>query len=139
MILEVQPPLSPRILALQRRLVDEGNVVATAEFHDKPNLGYSSYFVNHGIDWNILQSWVDFGNGYRHQAPSSSDRILQILEFGMHGISLVHFSYGFRLSMHPFHLIILEAVGRGVARITPNSMVQVSGFIALCAEKWGLC
>lgn len=37
--------------------------------------------------------------------------------------------------MYPFHLAMYEAIGCGVAQLTPNYVAQVSGFIALCVEK----
>lgn len=58
-----------------------------------------------------------------------------ILEFGMQGIPLILFEYGLRLPLYPFHLAIYEAIGCGIAQLVPNSVAQVSGFIALCHDK----
>lgn len=43
--------------------------------------------------------------------------------------------YGLCLSMNTFHLATYEAIGCGVARLVPNVVAQISGFIALCDEK----
>lgn len=56
-------------------------------------------------------------------------------QFGMHDIPMCHFEYRLRLSMHPFHLCIFEFIGCGIAQLSPNSVAQVSGFIALCSER----
>lgn len=82
-----------------------------------------------------MKSWVDFGNGYRHRILKANNRVWMIPEYGVHGIPLILFDYGLRLSMHPFYLAMYEAIGCGVAQLVPNVVAQVSRFIALCDEK----
>lgn len=57
------------------------------------------------------------------------DLVWMMPEFGMHGIPLILFEYGLRF------LTMYEAIDCGVAQLNPNSVAQVSGFIALCVEK----
>lgn len=87
------------------------------------------------MNWAKLNSWVDFHNGYRHRILEVSDRVLMMPEYGLHGIPLILFEYGLRLSMHPFQLAMYESIGCGVKQLVQNAVAQVSGFIALCEEK----
>ena len=56
-------------------------------------------------------------------------------EVGFHAVHMIWFDYGFRLPMHPFFLSIYKAIGCGLAQLAPNSVSQISGFIARCAER----
>ena len=53
---------------------------------------------------------------------------------GVHAIPLLWFNFGFQLPMHPFFGVVYEALGYGITQLSPNSLIQVSGVIARCAE-----
>lgn len=129
----VSPPFSPRTIADRQKIVDDALVAGSAELRDKPNLNYASIFVDRPLNVDV-GAWVDLKNDHRCKVPLAKDRIWEMPEYGMQGIPMVHFELGLRLPMHPFHLAIFEAVGCGISQLTPNSMAQVSGFIARCAE-----
>lgn len=131
----VSPPLSPRTVEIREAVVRESFNLGQEEFPEGCNLDYISHYTNHSVNWIKVRSWVDFGNGYRHRVPGAGDRVWMMPEYGMQGIPLILFEYGLRLSMHPFHLAMYEAIGCGVAQLVPNSVAQVSGFISLCHEK----
>lgn len=128
-------PMSPRTVAIRANVLRECTKLGKLEFPCGCHLDHISYFCNRSVDANKLGNWADLSNGYRYRAPDPQERVWMMPEYGMHGIPLVLFEYGFRLPMHPFHLAFFEAVGCGIAQLVPNAMAQISGFIALCVEK----
>ena len=63
-----------------------------------------------------------------------NERLWMSPEPGLHVVPLLWFDFGFRLPMHPFFGVVYEALGCGIAQLSPNSLIQVSGVIARCAE-----
>lgn len=129
----VTSPLSPQTVARRQKFVVDASVAGSAELADKPNLNYASVFVNRPLDVDI-GIWVDLENNYECKVPLARDRIWMMPYFGVQWIPMVRFELGLRLPMHPFHLAIFEELGCGVSQLTPNSVAQVSGFIARCVE-----
>lgn len=58
-----------------------------------------------------------------------------MLEYGMHGVSLILFDYGIRLLLHPFYLAMYEAIGCSIGQLVPNAVIKISGVIPLYAKK----
>lgn len=85
-------------------------------------MDYISHYTNHVVNWVKLNSWIDFGNGYRYHMPWVGDRVWMMPECGMHGVPLIMFEYGLRLPMHPFLLAMYEAIGCGIAQLMPNAV-----------------
>ena len=67
--------------------------------------------------------------------PGQGDRMWMTPEVGFHSVHMIWFDYGFRLPMHPYFLSIYEAIVCGLAQLAPNSVAQISGFIARCAKR----
>ncbi|KAL8088738.1 hypothetical protein AgCh_038503 [Apium graveolens] len=132
---KVSPPLSPRTLAYREKVLQESRELGILEFPRGCSLDYISQFSNHKLKMTKLGSWVDLKNGYRLRIPAADDRMWVMTEFGMHGVPLIMFEYGLRLPMHLFHLAMYDAIGCGIAQLSPNSVAQISGFIALCNER----
>lgn len=131
----VDPPLSPHTVRARAKVVAAAAAFGANYFYNKPNLCYTSVYASRRVDWEKMNLWVDGSVGYRCEVPSVGAHMWESPEFGMHGIPKIHFEFGLRLPMHPFHLAVFEALGCGVAQIVPNSIAQMSGFVALCAEK----
>ncbi|KAL8092535.1 hypothetical protein AgCh_034701 [Apium graveolens] len=110
------PPLSPRTLDRRRRIVEDSLRVGPPPV-------------------SKLESYVDLANGYRYRVPTTDERVWMMPEYGMHGIPLILFHFGLQLPMHPFFLAMFEAIGCGVSQLTPNSLAQLSGFVALCCDR----
>lgn len=108
-------PLSPQTLAFRKKIIDDARAERIGEFRDKPNLGYTSVYTSRPISTDVVKSWISLGDRYRCVILLSSDKIWIMPEFGMHGIPSIHFEYGHRLLMHPFHLTLYEAVGCKIA------------------------
>ncbi|KAK1377986.1 hypothetical protein POM88_024730 [Heracleum sosnowskyi] len=129
------PPLTPGTVAEREREVEESLVAGQLEFGDNTSFNVSSIFSNPSMRVDVNKNWVDLSvGGYRCDIPNPDDRIWNMPKYGMHGIPLIHFDYGLRLPLHPFFLCMFEAVGCGIAQMTPNIVAQISGFIARCAE-----
>ncbi|XP_074366918.1 uncharacterized protein LOC141707587 [Apium graveolens] len=132
---KVSPPLSHRTLEFRERVLRESLEIGRLEFPRGSSLDYISHFSNHRLNMAKLESWVDLKNGYKLRVPTPDERMWVMPEFGIHGIPLIMFEYGLRLPMHPFHLAMYEAIGCEVAQLSPNSVAQITSFIALCSEK----
>ncbi|KAL8110831.1 hypothetical protein AgCh_026537 [Apium graveolens] len=129
------PPLSPRTLELRNRMVEESLRLGRIEFESKPSLNYLSYYITVDPPASKLEKYIDLSNGYRYRVPTADERVWMMPEFGMHGVAMIMFQFGLRLPMHPFFLTMYEAIGCGLGQLTPNSVAQLSGFVALCCDK----
>ncbi|KAL8090668.1 hypothetical protein AgCh_039923 [Apium graveolens] len=129
------PPLSPRTLELRNRTVEESLRLGRIEFEGKPSLNYLSYYITVDPPVSKLESYMDLSNGYRYRVSTADERVWMMPEFGMHGVAMIMFQFGLRLPMHPFFLTMYEAIGCGLGQLTPNSIAQLSGFVALCCDK----
>ncbi|KAL8135449.1 hypothetical protein AgCh_010190 [Apium graveolens] len=129
------PPLSPRTLELRNRTVEESLRLGRIEFEGKPSLNYLSYYITVDPPVSKLESYMDLSNGYRYRVPTADERVWMMPEFGMHEVAMIMFQFGLRLPMHPFFLTMYEAIGCGLGQLTPNSIAQFSGFVALCCDK----
>ncbi|KAL8124826.1 hypothetical protein AgCh_012471 [Apium graveolens] len=72
---------------------------------------------------------------YYHRVPTADERVWMMPEFEMHGVKMIILQFGLRLPMHSFFLTMYEAIGCGLGQLTPNSIAQLSGFVALCCDK----
>lgn len=127
-------PLSPKTEALRDEVVRSVKELGVIEFADKPSLTYTSIYAKSPVNCDFLDSWADLNGGWRCMVPKLTDPVWLMLEYGMHRIPLIYFEYGLRLPMYPFHLAVYEALGCGITQLTPNSIAQMSGFVARCAE-----
>lgn len=115
-------------------MVREGFNSGREEFSEECNLDYISHYANHVLKLDILNSWVDFSNGYRHCVSCVENRIWMMPEYRMHDIPLIMFECVLRLLMSHFHLAMYESIGCGITSLYQMSLLK-SGFIALCDEK----
>ena len=81
-----------------------------------------------------MKMYCSASRGYSYRIPWEDERLWMTPEPGLHAIPTLWFDFGFRLPMHPFFSVMYEALGCGFAQLTPNSLIQVSGVIARCAE-----
>ena len=100
-------------------------------FASRASFNYVSVFVGSFPDLDVLKG---LGEGYTYRVPLESERLWMTPEPGLHAIPLLWFEFGFQLPMHPFFGVMYEALGCGIAQLSPNSLIQVSGVIARCAE-----
>ena len=100
-------------------------------FASKGPFNYESAFVGAHPDLEILK---DLGEGYSYRVPLENEQLWMSPQPGLHAIPLLWFDFGFYLPMHPFFGVVYEALGCGIAQLSPNSLIQVSGVIARCAE-----
>ncbi|KAK1380738.1 hypothetical protein POM88_027482 [Heracleum sosnowskyi] len=120
---------------MRQKVVSDAYATGNEEFGNKPQMNVSSVYYNPSIKVKLGKGWVDLSTtGYLCDIPNHGDRLWRMPEYGMHRILLIYFNYGFRLPMHPFFLVIFEAIGCGVAQMTPNVVAQISGFIARYVE-----
>lgn len=115
-------PLSPRTLDLRSEVIRLAKEEGDKKFADKPSLTYSSMYATRPVNCDLLDSLVDLRNGWRCTIPKPEDPVWFMPEYGMHGIPFLYFEFGLRLPMHSFHLAIYEALGCGIAQVTPNSI-----------------
>ena len=76
----------------------------------------------------------DFKMGFKYHFPQLRDCMWDPPQEGWQAIPLLFFELGFRLPMHPLFSAFLEALGCGIAQLTPNAVAQIVGVAARAHE-----
>ena len=113
------PPSSPISLAGNSSLKGGSLSKQDRFFPSKAPFNYVSAFVGSCPDLEILKK---LGEDYSYRVPLENERLWMILEPGLHVIPLLWFDFGFSLPMHPFFGVVYEALGCGIAQLSPNSL-----------------
>lgn len=108
---------------------------ATGYFRACPSFNQRSSMTARSSAIKRLPQHCCFDLGYVHHLPRRTDKMWCPPREGWQAIPLLFFEYGFRLPMHPFFGVVYEALGCGLAQLSPNAIIQIVGFIARCHEK----
>lgn len=112
----------------------DGGKIKIKFFSSKAPFNCPSAFVGDSLDRQSFSAYCDFSQGYRVHPTKASDRMWMSPKIGWQAIPTLWFEYGLRLPMHPFFLSVLEALGCGVAQLSPNAVLQINGVIARYEE-----
>lgn len=105
-----------------------------AKFEANSSFNCPSFYSSNPLDLGLLSEYCSFDDGYAVFSPKDSDRMWTPSRGGRHAIPDLFFEYGFRLPMHPFYLLVLEAFKCGLGQLAPNAILQINGVIARCHE-----
>ncbi|KAL8121257.1 hypothetical protein AgCh_018121 [Apium graveolens] len=68
-------PLSPRVVALRERKLEDALAHGRKHLSSEPSLNYASLYLDRALKKDKLCEWVDFRIGYKVKTPGDGDRV----------------------------------------------------------------
>lgn len=103
-------------------------------FSVRPSFNCRTTMTVKSSEIRSLRRYCCFSMGYVHHLPRRCDKMWCPPQAGWQSVPLLLFNYGFRLPMHPFFVVVYEALGCAIAQLSPSAVAQIVGVIARCHE-----